>query len=188
MVTAVRYDPRHQTQLNPNDPHGGVNCSAYAAAMAWDGATHGGFLISGAQVRAASNEPNPDPQSPGLNILQLVTVGNKFHVALANKTHQSFQQAINDLSKRNEYIVLQGDADQLPNTTFLGPHAITLVAVVSTGIKSHNPLDKAARIYPLDVLRRYAEKFGRANGLGKAPDGDQAIFYASTRQTPDIAI
>lgn len=51
--------------------YGGVNCTASAAARTVQEATCGKEAFTGAQVRAASDEPIPDPKSPGLNLDQV---------------------------------------------------------------------------------------------------------------------
>lgn len=189
-ITAVYYDPAHQYQLSPADPHGGVNCSAYTLAMAIDGTTIGALRVTGATVRALSNEPTPDPASPGLNIPQLVAVSKHLRVPINDNTGHSFAQALRNRAA-SRYILLQGDADQLPAALkcvpFNGPHMILIEPGTENPALTHNPLCHAGVRISVADLRDYAEKYGRDTGLGRAPEGGQAIRYAVTRVTPRIA-
>ena len=58
-------------QLLQGDPYGAFNCTAYAAAWITDAHTAGKTLLTGREVRAHTNEPVPDPNSPGLNLPQV---------------------------------------------------------------------------------------------------------------------
>lgn len=63
-----RY-PRLQLQLR--EPISGrFDCTAYAAAMLGDADSRGAHVFTGRQVRLATDEPRPDPASPGLNLRQ----------------------------------------------------------------------------------------------------------------------
>lgn len=70
MTLPFRF-PRLQLQLNPIDPFGRFNCTAYSAAMAADADSRGAFVPTGRDVRYQSDEPSPDPDSPGLNLQQV---------------------------------------------------------------------------------------------------------------------
>jgi hypothetical protein len=77
-MTCDSYLPAFQAQ-NPaisHDRYGWVDCGAFAGAMAAAFDTCGGVALTGAQVRHDTNEPVPDPQSPGLSLAQV-------HAALA---------------------------------------------------------------------------------------------------------
>jgi hypothetical protein len=65
--------PTHQAQLEYRwgGLYGGSNCTACSAGMAGQAHTCGKLLFTGAQIRAATNEPIPDPKSPGLNLSQV---------------------------------------------------------------------------------------------------------------------
>lgn len=67
------FYPTDQRQLvyKWGGKYGGANCTACAAGEAGEAQTCGSLLYTGAQVRAASNEPIPDPSSPGLNLPQV---------------------------------------------------------------------------------------------------------------------
>lgn len=66
------YVAPHRDQLRyaEGGKYGGVNCTPVSFARALDAGTCGQERFTGAQIRAASNEPIPDPKSPGLNLDQ----------------------------------------------------------------------------------------------------------------------
>jgi hypothetical protein len=74
MVDCAVYRPHHQNQLNFDigGKHGGVNCTACAAAMVAEAVLCGPkHVFKGKQIRAASNEPTPDKDLPGLTLRQV---------------------------------------------------------------------------------------------------------------------
>lgn len=64
------------------EKYGGVNCTAVATARAIDWATQGKTQVTGAMVRAQTNEPIPDPASPGLNLVQVAAAARHWSVFL----------------------------------------------------------------------------------------------------------
>lgn len=64
-----RY-PENQQQLRERIT-GRFDCTAYAAGDAGDADTKGRLVYTGRQVRLATDEPTPDPSSPGLNLRQV---------------------------------------------------------------------------------------------------------------------
>ncbi len=64
-------------QLPLGGPTGKYDCTAWMAAWLTDAHTSGATKITGRQVRLASNEPVPDPDSPGLNLGQVDTATRK---------------------------------------------------------------------------------------------------------------
>jgi hypothetical protein len=58
-------------QLQLREPiTGRFDCTAYGAAEAGDADTRGRLVYTGRQVRLNTDEPKPDPASPGLNLRQ----------------------------------------------------------------------------------------------------------------------
>lgn len=55
-------------------PSGPFDCTAHAAKVTAEAATRGLWTLSGRGVRLASTEPEPDPDSPGLNLTQVAQV------------------------------------------------------------------------------------------------------------------
>lgn len=180
------YKPKHQRQLAPGTgPTGKYDCSAYSAAMAIDRATLGGTLVTGKQVRLASNEPIPDPDSPGLNLPQVVNVAFRWHVDLVNRTGAPWAAVMAAL-REGRGVILQGDADQLGTHTcqasFTGDHAVYVNHISGDGdLYWQDPLCAAGKEIPEKVARAYAEKFART--VGRYP----GVLFATTRATPVIA-
>lgn len=83
----------HQDQLTFRwgGRYGGANCTACSAGMAGQVHTCGAMLFTGAQIRAASDEPIPDPRSPGLNLAQIdVALFRLSHGAIDLDTHYRY--------------------------------------------------------------------------------------------------
>ena len=182
------YIPAFQKQINPLDKNGGVNCSAYATAMAADRHTLGGIVVSGAVVRRATNEPIPDPHSPGLNIPQLVNAVFGWHIQLNNRTGAPWAAVLTALKERRG-VVLSGDYDQLPpkysgQTTFKGDHSVYLNHLSNDGMEIWwmDPLNKAGGFYiPAAIAQAYATKYAKT--IGTYP----GLAFITTRQTPSLA-
>lgn len=69
-------------QLDNGDPYGKYDCTAWSTAGAIAHATQGKTLTTGTYVRKHSSEPVPDPQSPGLNLMQVAVVAKTLGVYL----------------------------------------------------------------------------------------------------------
>ena len=67
-------------QLNNGDPYGGYDCTAWSTSGAIAHATQGKVLTTGTYIRKHSSEPIPDPQSPGLNLVQTAAVAKTLGV------------------------------------------------------------------------------------------------------------
>ena len=182
---ATVYRPKHQRQLVSTDPYGGKNCAAYSAAMAIDRATLGGVAVTGRQVRSASNEPIPDPASPGLNIPQLVNVAFGWHIALNDRTGAPWASVMAAL---REYrgVILFGDYDVFPagvscQAGFKGDHSVYVNHITGDGdLFVMDPLCPAGKEVKEATMRAYAEKMGKATGHGLG------VLFAVTRITPLI--
>ena len=122
-------DPHDYQQLTQGDPNGGVNCTAYAGAWIVEAA---GGKTTGRKVRAATDEPKPDPKSPGLNLPQV-------DAAIRKLTPFNFDtrlgDPIADAQKRitdGQWAVIQVvrgvlvDAGYGGGNPFRGGHAITV--------------------------------------------------------------
>jgi hypothetical protein len=72
MTTYVPDADRYQ-QIELGGVTGSVDCTAWGAAFRTDAHTKGGIKITGRSVRLHSDEPIPDPGSPGLNLGQVDT-------------------------------------------------------------------------------------------------------------------
>lgn len=164
---------RHMTQRVPSDPHWQVNCTAYCGAMLVDDATIGGLVgITGRWIRAHSSEPNPDPNSPGLNIGQVRSVMTGLHVPTEDRTGQNRDDVITAL-RQDRRVLLQVQYGELgayrAQAGDFG-HALVLFYDPDGGkVWGSDPLASKARLYPEDVMfdaaRVFARKTGQATGL-----------------------
>jgi hypothetical protein len=173
---------KHMTQRVPGDTYWRVNCMAYAAAMAVNDAVLGGLAgVSGELVRTYSNEPVPDPRSPGLNIGQVIRVArNHYKVNLADRTGQSWDYLMDRLREGRRIILAieykpLGSARCQDGGDFA--HAMCLVRDSGTNtVYASDPLCGTAKNYSENALRAAATALGNENG-GK-------LFWAMTRPIP----
>lgn len=70
-MAAFRRPPIERYQQLAEPMTGDVDCSAWCAAIATDIDTLGAITLTGRQIRLATDEPVPDPRSPGLNLPQV---------------------------------------------------------------------------------------------------------------------
>lgn len=130
------FHPTHQAQLEYRwgGKYGGANCTACAAGMTGESHTCGALRFTGAQVRAASNEPTPDPKSPGLNLAQVDSA--LYHLSAGEidlDTHyrypfDSLEARLNGgaqaiLQGKRSVLVTRGEGH---GNSFPGGHAITV--------------------------------------------------------------
>lgn len=147
-------------QLQQGDKYGGYNCSAYCLAAGLKVANN--ITTTGARVRALSNEPVPDPKSPGLNHEQLQNVAAKFGVNLTVKYRVPWAEVL-DISAAGHPMVLGVSYSAIRATpytgqpTFYGNHELLLMP----GHLVFDPLADGRRdgiyrgpgVYPDNILR-----------------------------------
>lgn len=182
---------RHQTQRVPSDPHWTVNCTAYCMAMFATDTTLGGLVgVTGRYVRAISNEPIPDPASPGLNLAQMKAVAAKLRISFTDHTGNGWDTFGKDVGKAGgrrailqvDYDVLQAKVPALVcQRTGDFDHAILVVRVADT-VMASDPLCANTKEYPVDAIRAAAEKFGRDHGMVGG-----GLYYAVSRDIPHTA-
>jgi hypothetical protein len=189
-ISAVIYRAPHLRQLVSSDPYGKYNCTAYAAARAINAATLGGLVISGAKIRALSDEPIPSPSSPGLNIRQVCAVSRTLRVPLLDRTAagEGWDDVVGylDVTGPGRRVVAQVDYAHWPDpcqasTGFL--HAVTLDAIRHRGgtaeVLASDPLCSTLKWYRAGAVRDAMAAFtGSVNRLS----------FALTREIPLIAL
>jgi hypothetical protein len=74
MTDCATYRAPFGSQIQEGGATGGVDCTAWATRAGLATATCGRIVVSGRRLRLLSNEPVPDPQSPGLNLYQMQDV------------------------------------------------------------------------------------------------------------------
>lgn len=161
---AHAYQPRDTSQLNPNDPYGRYNCTAYSLARLIDYTTLGGMVgVTGSLIRALSDEPTPDPNSPGLNLRQCVMVAGRLRVFLEDWTGEGWAGVERALAQRRA-VLLQLDAAKLPSAirpwspkTVPFPHATTIDWKTAAGYHWYDPVPGKDRYVTQAQIRPAAE-------------------------------
>lgn len=171
MVCTSDYSPLFQAQ-NPDvskDKYGWYNCAAYVGAMGADYATCGAVHVSGAKVRSLTNEPVPDPRSPGLTVTQVQEALGDLGVSVTTFAKASWAQ-VEAWIDEGRFVGLAVQYAVIRTTrfsgdpAFYGGHAIG----VPPGWEAVDPLCDGRRIgiyryqheaYPRDLLKRAAGAF-----------------------------
>jgi hypothetical protein len=180
MACTSAYSPTFQPQ-NPAkslDPYGWSNCAAYVGAMGADYATCGAKKPTGRQVRSLTNEPIPDPSSPGLSIFQVQEALDDLGVEVETFTRAPWT-FVEDLIDGGHYVSLAIQYSVIRPTRFSGDpsfyngHAIG----VPPGWEAVDPLCDGRRAgiyryqhetYPRSLLRSAAGAF---RVVRRRPDG-----------------
>jgi hypothetical protein len=152
--------------------------------MLCDYSTIGGVKITQELVRALSDEPKPDPKSPGLNLHQIDAVAAKLHIPYADRTGDNWSDLIGFLREgRGVQAQLRNDMLHDPNGSTVG-HSIFLNTIRKSDnyILGNNPLSGGARWYPPSVVKAAMTKFADTTGI--AGDG---LRFAIGRKVPRIA-
>jgi hypothetical protein len=174
---------RHMTQRVPSDPHWMYNCQAYCGAMLIHDATLGGVMVTGRIIRALSSEPKPDPNSPGLNLTQIIDVARSLYIPLDNRTGENWG-AIEDALLQGRRVSLSVDYDEMGKyqAQKAGTFDHQLVLIRPASEKDHtrasDPLASQSRVYPNDVLQQAARSLARRTGVSKG------LRWACTRPVP----
>ena len=159
------YRPPFQPQLNPADPYGNVNCTAYAAATCIAFDTQGRLMPTGKQIRHETNEPIPDAKDPGLTLAQVASASKNWNVSFDVELGMDWA-ALADALKAGHGVILQISYAPIlgtpfaGSTTFAGGHSIAILP----GWYVYDPLADGRRtgiyhgpgIYPEELLRKAA--------------------------------
>lgn len=165
------YRPRHQQQkLRLTYPDGRsvlIGCTDTSFAMFADATTMGGLKITEAQVRYMSGEATPDPQSPGLNIPQLVKVAKKLHIVFLDRTGMG-ENTVRGYLTNNQKVVAQLWYAGIGGTNI--GHAVLLQALGHNGkILLNDPMKTAPewvdddRVF--DAMKEFARRTKLTSGL-----------------------
>ena len=90
MTTCPTYVVPPGFQLQSGGSTGPYDCTAWAASRAIGHATCGNHVPSGRKIRLQSDEPVPDPRSPGLNLPQVANVASD-HYGVHLEVHTGYQ-------------------------------------------------------------------------------------------------
>jgi hypothetical protein len=192
MSCTSAYQPlwRAQNPAISGDKNGWVNCAAYVGGFAADYSTCGAKKPTGAQVRALTNEPVPDPASPGLTIVQVTNALARLGVTVYPFVKASWDQVL-AWWKEGRYISLCGQYSVIRPTRFSGDpnfYGGHQIGVPGT-FEAEDPLCDGRRAgiykyhaeaYPVDLLRQFAGEFHviRTNADGTRYSGPIGLGWA----------
>jgi hypothetical protein len=149
--------------------YGWESCAAFVGAMAADYATCGVTHPSGAQVRNRTNEPIPDPHSPGLTIGQVADALATLGVQVTTFARFSWG-TVEELVDAGHYVSLCGGYAVIRPTRFTGDPAFygNHQIGIPPGWEAQDPLCDGRRTgiyryhaepYPRSLLRSFAGAF-----------------------------
>lgn len=203
MTCTSEFSPAFQPQSPKASGYvyGWSSCAAFVGAMAHDYATCGNPHVTGRQVRNATNEPIPDPLSPGLTVTQVANALAKLGVSVTTFARFSWG-TVEELIAAGHYVSLCGGYAVIRPTRFTGDpnfygnHQIG----VPPGWEAQDPLCDGRRVgiyqyhhepYPIDLLRRFAGAFRITYNRPVGPsytlpigDGWAQGFYTTSHPTP----
>lgn len=166
------YRPKHLWQGDPHDddPHGWKDCGSFSMAMLTDAISHGTVTPTGHQYRSLiKSEPEPDPADPGVTNEQLLEAAKRFglRVMLQVKPWSSLAASIASLRGVTLSTWYPELGPYRAQKTGEFGHSIFLMARSSDGRKylMFDPLAKAPRWVPVEVLREAALEWGRRTGV-----------------------
>jgi hypothetical protein len=184
-----RYEPTNQWQGTPSDEHGWVSCGAYSNAVIVDAVSLGGCIPTGEQVRALTNEVEPNPADPGLTIPQLIAALARFGCRMEDRSKQRWPSVMADLRASRFLSISVWYASLRPYTAQASAnfgHQVTIgiLNVERTHVKMWDPTSrrKSGLWVPLTTVRDAMEDWGRESGL---PSGQ--VRYARSRSVPLLA-
>jgi len=171
----ARYWPKHRYQLRADDPLRAWNCAAYSAAMFLDAVTLGGIDLTGAQVRARTDEPRGDPGSPGLNMGQVVSVIRSLGVEIGGPASSNaaglFARARLNAPILLPVIYRHVDLELRGDRNYLGPHMVLLYQVHAdrAHYRVFDPLQKVYRWWGVVMTSRAWRAYGSSFMHGRTP-------------------
>lgn len=186
VANVARYH-KHFTQRVPSDPYWRDNCSAYCLSMLIMDETVGGLFVSGETVRHLSDEPIPDPNSPGLRIQQLIVVAHDLRVYLDDKTGETFTELRGHV-KAGARAGIQIDYKSLGThrcqTTGDFGHMGVIVDFSADGktLTMSDPLCLKTNEYPSSVVANAATVFAKQTGI------NTGIRFCTTKRIPRVEI
>lgn len=180
---------KHMTQRVPSSPTWQYDCTAYCMAMLVNDSTLGGLQsITGRRIRLLSNEPTPDPASPGLNLQQMKAVAGKLRIPFYLKTGEPWAKLVARVGREGasrailqvDYDIIQAQAPGLAcQRTGDFDHALLIVNVHDGKVRASDPLCSGTKEYPEMAIKAAADKFGRDHGMVGG-----GLYYAVSRVVP----
>lgn len=168
--------------------YGGTLCTAVATARAIDWATLGKTRTTGAHIRSLTDEPVPDPKSPGLNLAQVAAAAARMGVhldarvgprAVAWAEYEARREAGQGCIIQLSYKPIGRTVlDAAPG--FTGGHAmfedvISTLDSMADG-RRNDVWEYDARLYPRDLILQAGASLDLGNGTTPLPGRVWAAF------------
>lgn len=190
-MSCPTYEPPFGSQLLQGGITGPYDCTAWAASRAIAFATCGSKVPTGRTVRLLSNEPKPNPKSPGLNLPQVAAVAREdFGVYLEVRIGSQRVSFAEYEARRmgGQGAVIQLDYSPIAASGydagrgFTGGHALfeshsTTIDSLADG-RAAGVWKYTGSVYPRDLIRRAAGLLDIGGGQ-TVPDG--YVWAAFTR-------
>ena len=188
-MTTYTPDPDRYQQIPLGGATGPYDCSAWSSAWIVDAHTKGGTKVTGRAIRLASDEPRPDPASPGLNLPQTDNAVYRLTSGKVNLDTRVQGQALTRGAAQSLIIdgrwavvqVIRGIlVDRTALSGFRGAHAITVHArPIDSAPVIGDPLDTHYVVTSWDAVWDAAEALVHSFAPGK-------VYAQFTRDlTPD---
>jgi hypothetical protein len=183
-------------QIQGSDPHGGDNCTAAAAAAAAAYDSCGAVNLTAKQIRAASTEPEPDPVSPGLNLVQVRDAIRKLSDGAVELTIFTGAAALDwdEYEKRRRAghaFITQINYTPITESPFVAdPGFKRGHAILETPESTYDPLADGrrpgifkhdGRLYPRDLIKEAAGEMVTRKGPPVRKVGFGKVWCAMTR-------
>jgi hypothetical protein len=158
VTDCATYVAPHHAQLGPDGgKYGPFNCTASATARVLDQGSCGAWKFTGAEVRAATNEPIPDKASPGLNLTQVDFAAQSLTHGAVNLDVRAMYSADRTIARvlAGEPAVIQFNRQSLIalglgyGAGFGGGHAASMDGI--GGLHIDDPLTKRFPVTPVQV-------------------------------------
>jgi hypothetical protein len=176
------YRPAHQQQKRTFNGKL-IGCTETSFAMFVDAVTFGGCIVSESHVRSLSNEPVPNPASPGLNIDQIDDVAKKLRVEYNDATGTAWTTLVKWLDQNRRIHAQLWYADI--GGTNIG-HAILIQARRTRSGKRemliNDPMKKAEQWIAESKVKTAMDRFGTMTGVPGL-----GLRFAYSKRLPYVA-
>lgn len=174
MATRKRFRPHPQKQALRFEGHL-IGCTDTVFAMGLEAATCGAIRVGEAEIRARSDEAHPDPDSPGLNLGQLVKVARSYRVAFRDASGAGWSTLEAELDG-NAPAVLQLDYSAIGGNKI--GHAIYGFRILRGNVEGVDPMVGRWGHWPVEDVKHGMALFARSSGL------DAGLRFGVFRRAP----
>ena len=152
-----------------------IGCTDTSFAMGVDATTLGGLVVTERIVRGLSDESNPDPNSPGLNLDQLDAVARKLRIDFDVRTRAGWGSLVTELDWNAAVVAQLWYADIGGNA--IG-HAIYLQRVVDGRAFGVDPIKGAWGSWAVKDVQEAMKHFAQMTGI------NEGLRWGAFRRAP----